>query len=247
MAKLKYRELTYRTRPEDPRYFGEMAERLIGRRVVLWVPREDGYRRAWLISTNYLKDSFVIRWRRREPKLRLRGLWRIHNPGLFTDLGLPEPRGPAIVVEETITDSRRRETEVATTSKRGAKKGSTKASSNGGRSRDILEDYTEAERKRLAKAILKMKKAGESWGDIAEELDLPGERPSVAGRRLLREYADDGESVIRQRNTSTKAKSKRRAKDEDDEDEDDEDEAPPKRRTRRTVGVKSGRGSRKNP
>ena len=246
MAKLKYRELTYRTRPEDPRYFGEMAERLIGRRVVLWVPREDGYRRAWLISTNYLKDSFVIRWRRREPKLRLRGLWRIHNPGLFTDIGLPEPRGPAIVVEETITQIPKEGTAVATTSKRGSKaKAPAKASDNGGRSRDILEEYTEAERKRLAKAILKMKKAGAPWGEIAEELDLPGERPSVAGRRLLREYTDDGEAVIRQRNTSTKAKSKKRAQDEDDEEDDDEDEAPPKRRTRRTVTTK--RASRKSP
>jgi hypothetical protein len=135
---------------------------------------------------------------------------------------------------------------VATT-KRGAKKApAKKAASNGGRSRDILEDYTEAERKRLAKAILKMKKAGESWGDIAEELDLPGERPSVAGRRLLREYVDGGEEVIRQRNVATKAKSKRRAKDEDDDEDDDEEEAP-RRRSSRKVGVTRGRGRKSTP
>jgi hypothetical protein len=135
---------------------------------------------------------------------------------------------------------------VATT-KRGAKKApAKKAANNGGRRSDALEEYTEAERKRMAKAILKMKKGGASWGEIAEEMDLPGERPSVIGRRLLREYTDDGESVIRQRNTSTKAKS-RKVVDEDEDDEDEEEEEAPRRRTRKKVTVQKGRGRRTSP
>lgn len=133
------------------------------------------------------------------------------------------------------------------TTKRGSKRASAKkAAENGGRTRrDVLEEYTEAERKRMAKQIFKMKKSGASWGEIAEELDLPGDRPSVAGRRLLREYMDGGEEVIRERNVSTKAKS-RKVVDEDDEDEDeDEDEAPAPKRGRKRVTTTRGR--KRNP
>lgn len=52
---------------------------------------------------------------------------------------------------------------------------------------------TDRERKALAARILKMRKAGSPWPDIVKATGVPG---SLTGRKLLREYTSNGESVI---------------------------------------------------
>lgn len=138
--------------------------------------------------------------------------------------------------------------------KAAAKKGAAKKSStNGGSPRaDLLEDYTEAQRRKLATAIIRMKKSGAKWGEIGEELELPGEKPSVVGRRLLREYSDSGEDYIRERaaagtGSKTKAKAKTATKRRAKAVEEDEDDEPAPRARRKKVTVKRGRGKAGNP
>lgn len=257
-ARRKWRQITYRTAPVDVRLVRDMATRLLGLRVVVYVPKKGRYQHAWLLWVSQTEDEFMIRWAHGGYTRTLQGIWRVHNAKLFSNRGLPMALYPAMIDDATIPTAQ--EGNMATTSKRGSKaatsktKGAkSKASDNGGetRSRDILEDYSEAERKRLAKAIAKMKKDGAKWGEIGEELDLPGERPSVAGRRLLREYHPDGEQYIQERapaEEKPKGSTRRRARDEEDEDDDDEDEPPRRRRGGKAkVGVKRGAGRKSNP
>lgn len=255
----KWRQLTYRTEPADVRFVREMATRLTGMRVVVYVPKAGRYQRAWLLWVSQDDDEFLVRWAKGGFTRMCRGIWRVHNAKLFSTQGLPLALYPAMIDSATFPDALKEGNRMATRTK-GAKassKSKSKASSNGDapRSRDILEEYSEAERKRLAKAIFKMKKDGAKWAEIGEELDLPGERPSVAGRRLVREYHPDGESVIQERapaeekpKGSAAKRSRRAAADDDDDDDEDEDEAP--RRSRRggkKTTVKRGSGRRSNP
>jgi hypothetical protein len=138
----------------------------------------------------------------------------------------------------------------ATRSKKGATKATSTGSENGGGRKDKLAHMTEAQRRKAANTIFKMRGQGKSWADIMEVVDIPG---SMTGRRLLRDYGpSDAESVIRERklgatssnskSSKAKAKSRKRAA-EPDEDEDEEEAPRPKRR----VKVKRGAGSKANP
>lgn len=254
----RWRELTYRTEPVDKKLVGDMARRLTGQPVVIWLVKRQTYKRAYLVSVDQKSDCFRVRWSKKGTAKRYRGIWRVHNAKLFSEKGLPKALWPAKLPDVTNNYPRgvSRMAAKATSRKRTAKAEPTETNGGRTRSRDILEDYTEAERKRLAKAVLKMKKNGAKWGEIGEELDLPGDRPSVAGRRLLREYTDDGEEYIRVRETkpAAKAPTKKRGRkvveevdDEEDEDleEEEEDEAPPRRarKVRATRGRKAANPS----
>lgn len=261
-ATRKWRQITYRTEPVDVRLVREMATRLTGQRIVVFVPKAGRYQRAWLLWVSQTDDEFLVRWSKGGFTRICRGIWRVHNAKLFSTQGLPLVMYPAMIDSVTFPNALKEGNSMATRSTKAASKGRTsksKASSNGAdtpaRARDILEEYSEAERKRLAKAIAKMKKDGAKWGEIGEELDLPGERPSVAGRRLLREYHPDGEAFIQERAPreeapAAKRSSRRKAAEVDDDESDDgEEEAPRTRRasTRKRTTVKTGRGRKTNP
>lgn len=237
----KYRRLTYRDEDIDHRYLRDMVERLVGHQVVVRMPRSDQlWKRGTLLAVYPDTDRFRVSWSKRGKGRNLVGLWRVHHNCLFDENKLPEPLENAII--RTVKTTTHRRVTMATKATKG--KGKAAAESNG-RSRDILEDFSEAERKRLAKQVFAMKKDGAKWGEIGEELDLPGERPSVAGRRLLREYHPSGESMIRERaeGSGRKPAAKASAK------------ADTKRGTTRTaakgggtkVRVKRGKGRATNP
>lgn len=139
-----------------------------------------------------------------------------------------------------------------------AKKATPKADTNGDAPKtrkDKLGHLTDAQRKKAAAIIFKMRGDGKSWDAVMEELEdknmpIPG---SMTGRRLLRDYGpDDAETVIRERvagdgaaakkATKTKSKSKKAA--EADDEEEEEEEAP---RPRKRVRVKRGTGKKTNP
>lgn len=121
---------------------------------------------------------------------------------------------------------------------------------------DKLGHLTEAQRRKAAGIIFKMRGEGKPWPEVMEKLEaqgmsIPG---SMTGRRLLRDYHDDGESVIRERIASasadgtakkkaTKTKAKAKVAEVDDEEEEDEEPPEPKRRVR----VKRGAGKKSNP
>lgn len=189
----RYKRLTYRDKDVDHRLLKEVPDRLVGQSVVVRMPRSDHpWKRGYLKAIYRDSDRFRISWTKKGEGRVLTGLWRVHHGCLFDEKRLPRPLDPASIKTEITTTLRR------VTMAKQATKGRKAAAESNGR-RDILEDYTEAQRKKLASQIFKMKQNGAKWGEIGEELDLPGERPSVAGRRLLREYHPQGEAVIRER------------------------------------------------
>jgi hypothetical protein len=260
LAKRKrWRDQSYRTEPVDPRLVLVNAERLIGQPIVVFMPETENskpWKRGQLVTVYPQSNRFLVKWTRNGVGRVLTGVWRVHNPALFTDSGLlPAPLESARVPSATKNNSRR--SSMATRSTRAAKKStatktkSTTAAANG-RVKDKLGHMTEAQRRKAAATIYKMRKDKKSWPEIMEVVDIPG---SMTGRRLLRDYGpDDAETVIRERSANSKStkkatastskKARGRAKVEVEDDEEDEDEEPaPKRRVR----VKRGRGKSTNP
>jgi len=247
----KFRELTYRTRPEDIRYVKEMAERLIGLQVVIRLQAGEGsWKRALLVAVNGERDTFRVRWSKRSKARTLRGVWRVHNARLFTETLLPEPNGPAkVTVESNPYNNPRRVNHMATRAA-GSRKTAAKSTGrakrtvkpepdeNGGGRVDKLAHLTEGQRKKAAAFILKERSKGTGWPDIMEELEerdlpIPG---SMTGRRLLRMFYSDEElaDAIRERGTGNgdatkkkavkKTSSRKRKLEEEPEDEFEDDE-----------------------
>src|SRR5262249_35722321 len=120
--------------------------------------------------------------------------------------------------------------------------------------KDKLSHLTEAQRRSAAKLIFKMRGDGKPWPEVMEALEekgwsIPG---SMTGRRLLRDYHDEGESVIRERvankdgaaaKKSTKTKAKAKVAEVEDEDEEEEEASQPKKKVR----VRRGAGKKSNP
>ena len=247
-----------------------MALRYIGQRIVIRL--NDTWKRGYLVGVDAPTDRVWIKYTKYGRIKVLRGIWRVHMHTLFSaNAGLPAPLYPAKIVEVTNNPRRVQMATRVTRSKAGAKKPAAKkptppkdaAAANGDAPKtrkDKLGHLTESQRKKAAAIIFKMRGEGKPWPEVMEELEsknmpIPG---SMTGRRLLREYHDEGDSVIRERvksadkdedeapakKKSTRTKAKAKAADVEEEEEEEEEEAPqPKRRVR----VKRGAGKKSNP
>lgn len=245
----KPRILTYRTQPESERYFHDHAERLIGGMVVIYDPREDRFERAVLQSVGKPgTDSFRISWEGRHRKLK--GLWRVHQPGLFGSGHYPRKRKPAArsaqvngvdSIPENNDGPQRRTKSMATKAKGGA---AAKKESKGRGRPSALDGLTDAKRTALAKRVLKLREQGVPWdGDEGICAQVDGVTSAVIGRKLLREAG--GDDMIRDRavtNGGARAKGKAAPK----------SKAKPAKKTAaakkgKKVVVRRGQGRSSNP
>jgi len=243
-----------------------MAVRLIGQRII--IRTDDIWKRGYLVGVDAPTDRIWVKHTKYGRVKVMRGIWRVHMNSLFSaNSGLPAPlyaaKIPVIPTNprrgsQMATRVTRSKTKAAGTKKPPAKTAAAaKPSANGDapRRKDKLAHLSEAQRKKAAAIIFRMRKEGKGWDAVMEELEdknmsIPG---SMTGRRLLRDYGpDDAESVIRERvantdgaakkkATSTKVKAKAKVA---DEEEEEEEEAP---RPRRKVRVKRGTGKKSNP
>lgn len=208
-----------------------VAQKLMGHKVVIWMPEEERWKSGTLIGIISDDDLFRVKWTSKGFGRTLKGIWRVHSSSLFIGTKLlPIPRYPARLPQSTTNDPRR----ISMATKRAAKASSSttkrtatkKAASddsaeNGakkttGRTRgpDKLEGLSEAKKRNIAKLIFRerSKSPSTSWPDITQLVEdrydwaLPG---SMTGRRLLREYGPDNaeEAIIKQdRSGATKKK-----------------------------------------
>lgn len=243
----KPRVITYRTVPEDERYFHDHAERLVGSMVVIYDPKEERYERAVLQSVGKPgTDSFRISWEGKHRKLK--GLWRVHHPGLFGPGHHPKkrrsiPRNAQVNGVDSTSQSNngtsRRTTSMANAAKKAPSKA--KASESKGRGRpSALDSLTDKQRTTLATRVRKLREQGVPWdGDEGICATVDGISSAVIGRKLLREIGED--SMIRERVVSNGGGStKKTAKKAPAE------KAATKASGRRVV-VKRGGGKAKNP
>lgn len=200
----KARVITYRTEPEDERYFHDHAERLIGSMVVLYDPKNERFERAVLQGVGKPgTDSFRVSWEGRHR--RLKGLWRVHHPGLFGGGKYPKKRKPIPRIAQVSgvdsslqsnNGSSRRTTSMATAVKKG---GAKKAAASKGRGRpSALDSLTEKQRTALASRVRKLREQGVPWdGDEGICSQVDGVSSAVIGRKLLKEVGAD--DLIRER------------------------------------------------
>jgi hypothetical protein len=226
---------TYRTHSGPVDYY-TVAAKLMGHKVVVWLPEEERWRVGYLLGIVPVDDVFVVKWSRRGSSRILKGVWRVHSPSLFTGTNLlPIPKHPARLPQSTNKRSKedrmatkRTAAKASTATKRTATKkaASTDSAENGakkttGRTRgpDKLEGLSEAKKRNIAKLIFRerSKSPSTSWPDITQLVEdkydwaLPG---SMTGRRLLREYGPDNaeEAIIKQdRSGAKKAAAKKTA------------------------------------
>lgn len=236
----KLRDLTYRRDQCDRRYVNDMAQRLVGQRIVVQMADGSGWRSAWLMKVYPKNDRFKVRWTKAGEPTTLRGVWRVHNSGLFSQGQKPRPlrlhelNGRAKV--HSTNSNRPKEGKMATRTKAkaGAKKSPGRPKSNGG-----IAGLTDNQRKQLAGKIARLKKQGVKWDGPGGICDQVGIGSALQGRELLREYGNA--DMVRERSVSggssrskSKPASKAKAK-------------PSKAKAKTKVRVKRGSGRSRNP
>lgn len=206
----KPRELTYRTRPENERYFHDMAERLIGQPVVIRMPKDDRYQRGYLVSVGKPgEDRFRVKWTHKGLGRNLKGLWRVHNARLFSNGKYPRPTGKPLPLSACITPVNG-VSSVTSTNHNPTRRGSSMAKSatkSKGTKRgrpSVLDDLTDAQRTKLANRVLKLREKGVAWDGPDGICEQVGISSAVVGRKLLKEAG--GEDMIRERTVNGGAK-----------------------------------------
>lgn len=234
----KVRDLTYRKDQCDQRYVNDMAQRLVGQRIIVQMADGSGWRSAWLMKVYPKTDRFKIRWIKAGVPTTLRGIWRIHNAGLFTAGQKPRPNGlhgmaSHAKIGSTVKPKSPRRASMATRTKSSTKKGPGRPKQNGG-----IASLSESQRKKMAGTIAKLKRQKVKWDGPGGICDQVGISSALQGRELLREYGND--DLVRERTVSgSKSKTKStgsRAK-----------AKPAASKTKRKVTVRRGSGRRSNP
>jgi hypothetical protein len=239
----KLRDLTYRKDQCDRRYVMDMAQRLVGQRIVVQMADGTGWRSAWLMKVYPKNDRFKVKWTKSGVPTTLRGVWRVHNAGLFSQGQKPRPtrlhelNGRAKVTSSNSNRPKEGKMATRTKAKAGAKKGPGRPKSTGG-----IAGLSDAQRKKLAGQIVRLKKQGVKWDGPDGICEQVGISSALQGRDLLREYGNA--DMVRERSTSNgggsraKAKAKPAAKGK---------AKPAASKSKRKVTVKRGRGRASNP
>lgn len=200
---------TYRRTPMEPRLSVPLVERLVGHRVVIW-DRDGEFRYATLLWIDPNLDTFRIKYRNRDWKRTLAGIWRIHDSQLFTGSTRPVPSRSEKLSRRSVKDSR-----LTHSSKNNQPPGglqmATKSESKRGRP-GPLDHLNPTKRQQLAKKVAKARADGMPWdgeGGIREQ--YPDITSAGVGRNLLKELGRDDliREVVRNGNGgSSKAKTK---------------------------------------
>lgn len=228
----RYRDLTIRLEPCDPRYGRDVAIHLYKKRIVVYMPtRDHAWRRGKLTAVLPAEDRFRVTWSNGMHS-NLKGLWRIHHACLFTRGRLPVPvRSARIQKGKNHYNPGGLNGKMAT--KRAVKKSAKKAASSNGDGLK-LGDLSVSERKKMAAQIKMMRKNKEPWdGDdgICAQLGLSS---ALQGRNLLREFG--GENLIREREGNGSSAPAKTVK-----------KPAAKPAAKRRVNVKRGKGRSTNP
>lgn len=218
----KPRIITYRTQPEDERYFHDMAERLIGKQVVIYMPQYERYQRGYLTAVgDFGEDKFRVKWTQKGLGRTLKGLWRVHNAGLFGGGKYPQKRGKPTPADACITPRNGVASTPAPNNKaqrrakgmaKATSKTKTKTAAKRGRPSQ-LDDLTPAQREKLANRVRRLREQGIGWdseGGIVDQ--IPEVSSATMGRKLLAEAG--AEDLIRptgRENGSSKKSSAKKA------------------------------------